>query len=92
MDPEEDKPEDVNLNSVGAKYLKMVNSVFFLDTANFTVELPVLEHWQPEVKEAKDNEVSNLLDYDVFEGVEDNSQDTFGSRLVVTAKEKQNPG
>ena len=42
----------------------------------------------PEVKEAKMAEVSNLLDFDVFEEVEDKGQETIGSRWVVTAKEK----
>ena len=42
----------------------------------------------PEVKEAKMTEVSNLLDYDVFEGVECKGQETISSRWVITAKEK----
>ena len=46
------------------------------------------EHGTPEVKKAKMIEVSNLLDYDVFEKVEDNGQETIGSKWVVTAKEK----
>ena len=33
-------------------------------------------------------EVSNLLDYDVFEEVEDKGQETIGSRWVVKAKER----
>ena len=52
------------------------------------MELPVSEHGRPEVKEAKIAEVNNLLDYDVFEEVEDRGQETIGSRWVVTAKEK----
>ena len=35
-------------------------------------------------------EVSNLLDYDVFEEVKDEGQETLGSRWVVTKKEKHN--
>ena len=68
MDPEieEDNLEDVHLDNVGAKHLKLVNSVFFSDIAMYTVELPVSEHGQPEVKEAKMTEVSNLLDYNIF--------------------------
>ena len=46
------------------------------------------EHGRPEFKEAKIAEVSNLLDYDIFEEVEDKGQETIGSRWVVTAKEK----
>ena len=59
--------DDFHLDNVGAKYLKLVNSVSFLDISMYTVELPVSEHRQPEVKEAKMAEVNNLLDYDVFE-------------------------
>ena len=80
--------QDVEKDVVGAKYLKMVNSVSFSDTAIYTVELPVSEHGRPDVKEAKVNEVNNLLNYDVFDEVEDKGQDTIGSRWVVMAKEK----
>ena len=34
------------------------------------------------------SEVNNLLDYNVFEEVEDKGQETIESRWVVTAKEK----
>ena len=54
----------------------------------YTVELTVSEHGRPEVKEAKTAEVNNLLDYDVFEEVEYEGQETIGSRWVVTTKEK----
>ena len=56
--------------------------------AIYMVELPVSEHGTPEVKEAKMAEVNNLLDYDVFEEVEDKDQETISSRWVMTAKEK----
>ena len=83
-----DNLQDEEKNVVGAKYLKVVNSVSFSNVALFTVELPVSEHWRPEVKEAKDTDVSNLLDYDIFEEVKDRGQDTIGSRWVITSKEK----
>ena len=83
-----DTLEDEEKDSIGAKYLKVVNSVSFSDIAIYTVELPVSEHGRPEVKEAKISEVNNLLDYEVFEEVEDKGQETIGSRWVVTAKEK----
>ena len=44
-----------------------MNHMSFSDYATYTVELPVSKHGTPEVKEAKMAEVSNLLDYDVFE-------------------------
>ena len=60
----------------------------FSDYAICTVELPVSQHGTLEVKEAKMAEVSNLLDYDVFEEVKDEGQETIGSRWEVTEKEK----
>ena len=60
----------------------------FSDYAIYTVELPVSKHGTPEVKEAKMTEVNNLMDYDVFEEVKDEGQETIGSRWVVTEKEK----
>ena len=94
MDPEKErlkdamKLADVTSDNIGTNYLKGINSVSFSDLSIYTVELPVLEHGRPEVKEAKMAEVDNLLDYDVFEEVEDKGQETIGSRWVVTAKEK----
>ena len=91
--PEKEELKDALLadavsDNVGANYLKVVNNVSFSDILIYTVELPVSEHGRPKVKEAKMAEVSNLLDYDVFEEVEDKGQETIGSRWVVTAKEK----
>ena len=68
--------------------MKVVNSVLFSDISIYTVKLPIKEHGRPEVKEAKMLEVKNLLDYDVFEEVEDTGQKTISSRWVITAKEK----
>ena len=79
---------DAEKDSVGAQYLKVVNHMSFSDYAIYTVELPVSKHGTPEVKEAKNTEVSNLMDYDVFEEVKDEGQETIGSRWVVTEKEK----
>ena len=94
IDPEKEKLKDamkladVTSDNIGTNYLKVINSVSFSDLSIYTVELPVSEHGRPEVKEAKMAEVSNLLDYDVFEEVEDKGQETIGSRWVITAKEK----
>ena len=72
--------EDEVKDNIGAKYLKVVNSFYFSDITMYTIELPVSEHGRPKVKEAKMSEVINLLDYDVFEEVEDKCQETIGSR------------
>ena len=43
----------------------------FLENAVFVVEVLVVEHNRPEVKEAKVKEIQNLEDYIIFELVED---------------------
>ena len=86
MDKKDD-PTEAELDTVGAKYLEVVYNVSFSDVAIYTVELSVSKHQRPEVKEAKGTEVNNLLDYDVFEEVEDVGQQTIGSRWIVTSKE-----
>ena len=75
-------------DNVGAKYLKLVNTVSFSELCNFTVELPVSKHGTPEVKAAKMNEIRNLKDYDTFEEVPYEGQETIRSRWVGRAKEK----
>ena len=86
MDPEKEKLKDamkladVTSDNIGTNYLKVINSVSFSDLSIYTVELPVSEHGRPEVKEAKMAEVNNLLDYDVFEEVEDKGQETIRIR------------
>ena len=79
---------DEEKDCIGAKYLKVVNHISFSDYAIFTVELPVQKQGTPKVKQAKEMEVKNLMDYDVFEEVSDEGQETIGSRWVVTEKEK----
>ena len=54
---------DISQDSVGAKYLKMTNSVSFNEMCSYVVELPISEHWRPDIKLAKINEVKNLMDY-----------------------------
>ena len=94
VDPEKEiqryamKLADVTSDNISTNYLKVIYSVSFSDLSIYTVELPVLEHGRPEVKEAKMAEVNNLLDYDVFEEDEEIGQDTIGSRWVVPAREK----
>lgn len=75
-------------DSVGAKSLKVINSVSFSDLTIYIVELPLSEHRGPEVKAAKMTKIKNLMDYDDFEEVQDIGQETIGSRWVITWKEK----
>ena len=71
--------EDLKEDGIVAKYLKLVNTVSFSELCNYTVELPVSQHGTPEVKAAKMNEIRNLKDYDTFEEVPDDGQETIGS-------------
>ena len=61
----------------------------FQDYFIFTIKLPLSKHKGPEVIEAKMKEVKNLEDYKVFKEIEDEGQETIGSRWVITQKEKQ---
>ena len=54
----------------------------------YTVELPISEHWRPEVKLAKKAEVKNLQDYETFLEVKDQGQIKVESRWVITEKEQ----
>ena len=72
--------EDFENDKVGASYLISAHSVSFSDMCTFTVELPTLEHWRPEVKVAKKAEVKNLQDFETFIEVKDEGQAKVGSR------------
>ena len=79
---------DMLTNKIGAENLTLKNSVSFSEMDTYTVELPASEHKRPGVIVAKRTEVENLMDYSTFEEVEDDGQETIGSRWVVTQKEK----
>ena len=64
-----------------------MNHVSLDDAPIYAVELPTYEHGTPGVKKAKMSEVSNLMDYDVFEEVEDKGQETISSKWIIKAKE-----
>ena len=53
-------------------WLRMENMECYDDIAVYTVEVPVSEHKNVEVIEAKEKELENLTKYGVFEEVEDN--------------------
>ena len=50
----------MDIDVTGAKYLKMENSLYFLENKIFVVELPVSEHNKPKVKEAQMKKNQNL--------------------------------
>ena len=80
---------DIYKDVIRVKYLRMQNSVSFSELYSFVVELPVLEHWRPEVKLAKKNEVKNLMDYKTFEEIEDIGQKNIGSQKERHDGQKQ---
>ncbi len=79
---------DLMNDIIGAKYLQVEKSVYFMDYEIFTVEVPVREHGKPEIVEAKENEIQNLKTYETFEEIKDEGQETIGSRWIVTEKQK----
>ena len=79
---------DLKDDVISASYLKMAQSVSFSELCSYTIELPVSEHWRPEVKAVKQIEIKNIQDYETFEEVKDEGQETLGSRWVITEKEK----
>ena len=59
----------------------------FGDIPVYVVEVPAKFHKDPEIIEAKNKEVENLLHFDTFEEVPDDGQDYIDSRWIVTRKE-----
>ena len=74
--------------TTGSQSITTPRYVSFEDACTYTVELPVSEHWRPEVKVAKKAEVKNLQDYETFMEVKDKGQTKVGSRWVITEKEQ----
>lgn len=79
---------ELERDKVSIFWMRMENTECFDDITVYTVEVPVKEHKRVEVVEAKDKELENLEEYGVFEEVVDEGQETIGSRLVITWKEK----
>ena len=89
-DPEETVWYDAYKNldeNTNAQTLATPKYVSFEDACTYTVQLPISEHWRPEVKIAKKAEVKNLQDYETFVEVKDEGQTKVGSRWVITEKE-----
>ena len=75
-------------DNVNTQKLTTPKFVSFEDACVYTVELPVSEHWRPEVKVAKKAKVKNLQDYETFEEVKDEGQTKVGSHWVITEKKQ----
>ena len=52
--------DDLRTDVIGANYLKIAQTVSFSEMCTYTVELPISEHWRPEVKLAKRAKIKNL--------------------------------
>ena len=88
IEDENEVRRDLQNDIIGAKYLQVEKSVYFMDYEIFTLEVPVREHGKPEILEAKENEIQNLKTYETFEEIKDEGQETIGSRWIVTEKQK----
>ena len=55
-------PEDLEGDTIGAKYLRMAKTVSFSNICSYTIKLLASEHGKPEVKAAKMNKIQNLQD------------------------------
>merc|ERR1712101_34810 len=81
---------DLKNDKIGAKYLQVEKSVYFMDYQIYSVEVPIKDHGKPEIVAAKNKEMKNLEFYETYEEVKDEGQETMGSRWVIT--EKQHDG
>merc|ERR1712240_60284 len=79
---------DLQNDVIGAKYLQVEKSVYFMDYEIFSLEVPVKEHKKPEIIEAKNTEIKNSRTYEMFEEVRDEGQETIGSRWIITEKQQ----
>merc|ERR1712240_381469 len=85
---EDEVRNDLQNDVIGAKYLQVEKSVYFMDYEIFSLEVPVKEYGKPEIIEAKKSEIENLKTYETFEEVRDEGQETIGRRWIITEKQK----
>ena len=50
---ESEMRRDLQNDIIGAKYLQVEKSVYFMDYEIFSVEVPLKDHWKPKIFEAK---------------------------------------
>ena len=82
------KKKEMERDIVSTFWFKVENNECYNNIAVYAVEVSVKEHKRQEVLDAKEREIQNLFNYEVFEEVEDDGQDRIGSRWVITKKEK----
>ena len=57
---EAEKRIDLQNDIIGAKYLQVEKSVYFMDYQIYSVEVPIKDHGKPEIVAAKNKEMKNL--------------------------------
>ena len=60
--------KDLQNDVIGAKYLQVEKSVYFMDYEIFLLEVPVKEHGKPEIIGAKNTEIAGCRDTSVGKG------------------------
>ena len=92
--PKKEETKDENLvrrdlqnYMIGAKYLQVEKSIYYMDYEISSIEVPVKEHGKPEIVNTN-NKIENLKTYETFEEVLDEGQETTGSRWNRTEKQK----
>merc|ERR1712041_31811 len=71
IEDENEVRRDLQNDIIGAKYLQVEKSIYFMDYEIFTLEVPVREHGKPEIVEAKNNEIQKLKTYETFKEIKD---------------------
>ena len=80
--------KDLKNDIIGAKYLQIEKSVYFMDYQIYSVEVPLKDHGKKEIVAAKNKEMDNLKFYETYIEVKDEGQETIGSRWVITEKQE----
>ena len=80
---------DIGKYNIATFWMKIQNEKCFDDAFPvIAVEVPVREYKRPKVKEAKEKELKNMDDYEVFKEVDDVTQERIVSKWVIMRKEK----
>merc|ERR1712115_351341 len=69
IEDENEVRRDLQNDVIGAKYLQVEKSVYFMDYEIFTLEVPVREHGKQEIVEAKNNEIQDLKTNETFKEI-----------------------
>ena len=80
--------KDLEKDGVSTFYMRLERSECYDPIATYTVEIPSKKQNTPEIKEAKQKEIENLMKYNMFEEVEYEVQERITSIWVINQKEK----